>query len=209
MHLREGGSRMYIFTPQFQDLTEGTQIGEYRNTLKESLKNLKTEFIFGVAAPGQDASYLKDFGFKHLSTMNNWFYSHSGQTRPLSFYWLKREGAKNLDEAPTRKVWCGGEVLPTINGALSYGGCGFKLGVAPLSRKLHYQAFTLLRLPIEVSRVQAKLLKKLHYRHIDTGKLASYWINGWDPKEYSSAREYKFFGTKSTWGMNEGFHSTY
>lgn len=183
--------------PQFQDLTEipgGYIVG---------IKRLQTEFAFAVAAPGQNFKDLSDYGFKHLADMNNWWPTHAGENRKLEFWWLKQDAA-NLEKAPMRRGWCyyehGSSEEAALKRQLASSGCGFKLAQPPISKKEHYRFFTLLRMPIVVSPLRLKLLKEMNYRHIDTGKLASYWLNGWDPKEYSHAMEYKYFGiTHAIW----------
>jgi hypothetical protein len=192
---------MSCLIPQFQDLTEWYGVSDGYN-VQESLKAIKTEFTFAVAAPSQNIGYLIKEGFNHLSSMNNWWPSHCGQNRELKFLWLKKEGILNLAKAPLRSSWGFGDERKEkyLSDQLAKGGCGFKLAIPPIASKDHYRYFTLMRLPVRVSSLRQKLLAKLNYRLIDTGKLASYWVNGWEPKVYSHEMEYKFFGiTQSIW----------
>lgn len=196
---------MYNLVPQFQDLTEGTGLGCHENPqLKKQLKELKTEFVFGVSAVGQSGEYLKQYGFKHLATMNNWWPTHAGENRRMDFYWLKQEDAPNLPKVPERKTWGYNSQYKSLSEQLASGGCGFKLGEAPICMKEHYRYFTLMRLPVKVSPLRQVLLAKMNYKLIDTGKLASYWLNGWNPEKYTYENEYKFFGITQKLWMDRG-----
>lgn len=186
---------------QFQDLTEGHGIYAPHPNTADNVRNIQTEFAFAISSPTQSGAYLEKYGFAHLSSMNNWWPSHAGQSRELKFYWRKDPKAPNLDKKPQRMNW-GRDYYDSrkegkLSKQLALSGCGFKLATGPVTIKEHYRFFTLMRLPIEPTKTQKALLEKLHYRHIDTGRLASYWINGWKPEEFSFDKEYKFFGISS------------
>ena len=184
--------------PQFQDLTEVRSIGYEKD---REIDSIQTEFSFIVAAPGQCIKYHVARDFQHISSMNNWWPSHSGQNRELKFLWKRNKNGNNLEREPERVHWdfCDTR-YKQLSAQLAAGGCGFKLAVPPISFKEHYRYFTLMRMPVVVSPFRQKFLEKLNYHLIDTGKLASYWINGWKPEVYSHAMEYKFFGiTNDIW----------
>lgn len=203
---------MDSIVPQFEDLTEGRGLFNCAGTTEENVKAIKTEFSFAVAAPSQGGEYLEKYGFRHVSTMNNWWPTHAGQNRALKFFWRKDEKAPNLPKKPARISWQMGnyqDKAKRLALQLAHSGCGFKLCTPPVTMKDHYRFFTLMRLPIEPTDSQVKLLKKLNYRHLDTGRLASYWINGWEPKKYSFDREYDFFGiNQNIWSSRgEGWYT--
>jgi len=59
-------------------------------------------------------------------------------------------------------------------------------------------------MPLKLNDVQKRFMEEYHYRLLDTGKLATYWVNGWKPEEYSMEKEYKFFNTNQTkWRADE------
>jgi len=52
-----------------------------------------------------------------------------------------------------------------------------------------------MRLPVEITSLQKRWLNMYNFRHLDTGKLASYYVNGWKPEEYTSTKEFEYFKT--------------
>lgn len=177
---------------QYPDLTECYNIG-YEPVDVESIG---TEFAFGVAAPGQRISILKEMGFEHVSSMNNWWPTHKGQDRELKLMWRKLEGRPNNPAKVKRLRWGYGDskdVFQYISKDLAYGGCGFKIAQPPLKRASFYRFFTLLRMPLQPTKVHHSWLKMNHFRLLDTGTLATFWCNGWDPNEWNIKKEREFF----------------
>jgi len=174
---------------QFPDLTEIETIS--CNAISKS--HIKTEFAFGVAAPNQDTTLLKDLGFKHLASMMNWWPSHWGHKRELKFFWLRLE--EREPQLPGRLRWCHEPSADPKTGNfyitkdLAASGCGFKLGTPPLQRASYFRFFTLLRMPVKPGKIQQKWLGLNFFRHIDTGAQASYWVNGWEPGQWSMKEE--------------------
>jgi hypothetical protein len=195
--------------PQFPDLTEVKDLYYESNFAPEKIRALKTEFAFAVTGPNSNIAEnrLMHVGFKAISQMNNWWSSHAGESRCLTFYWKKWD-RPNLQGSVERVTWQNqkyikGEILSSLPpyGHLASGGCGLKLLENFLSKKHAYRFFTLQRMPLEPTALQLKKLASLNYRLVDSGKLASYWINGWDPDTYDVKKEYEFFGTtKEIWG---------
>jgi len=65
-----------------------------------------------------------------------------------------------------------------------------------------------MRMPTEVTPIQNRWFTLHNYRLRDKGKLASYWVNGWPPKEYSIEKEYEYFEiSKKEWKQHgeEGY----
>ena len=187
------------FYVQYPDLTECsgmTYDHDYPGrTVQGRLDCIKTEFAFGVLAPGQKPEFIQEMGFKHVSSMNNWWPTHRGQNRELKLMWRKFDGRPLLDVAQ-RVQWHyndPGDKFYPVAKDLSQSGCGLKLAQPPLKRASFYRYFTLLRMPLEPTRTQAIWLKHNHFRLLDTGTHASYWCNGWEPKKYDFKLEIEFF----------------
>jgi hypothetical protein len=192
---------------QFPDLTEVLYAEGLRN-----IKDYKTEFVFYLAARKESYNAL-DLGFKHVAAMNNWWPSHGGEVRQMSLYWLRNPN-KVKPQISAPKSWgarlasyykntpCEKHLLQT-----AASGCGFKIGQVPLKASLYNRFFTLMRLPLVLSEVRRKWLTDHNYRHLDTGSMAQYWINGWDPKVYSGIElEYAHFGiTQAQWRKEANF----
>jgi hypothetical protein len=171
-------------------------------------------------------------GMNHVASMNNWWPSHCGQERELKLYWKHLPGKKNLEKPPKQFRWCwsghhyGRELMGTVAGqysdartevvcqSLAGSGCGFKLiddsflqevdYKCDLRARSYYKFFTLIRMPLELNEVQRNFMKEYHYHLLSNGKLAAYWVNGWQPKEYSIKKEYEFFNTNATEWHNGG-----
>lgn len=185
---------------QFPDLTE---IDYAKDMTQESIKQIKTEFIFHLAAPYYEGINKTKFGFKAVSCMNNWWPSHAGENRKLTLWWMRSPGFLEGPQIADRKVWPSYCLADRKYGKivkwLSHTGCGLKIGEPPFTVKLFdtqfNRFFTLLRMPLIVSPLKQRFLASRNYRHLDTGKLASYWINGWEPEKYDVEEEYKYFKT--------------
>jgi hypothetical protein len=179
---------------QFQDLTEIPYIFN-----APPLSGIKTEFVFFLKAldkGGKDAKAL-ELGLKPVSSMNNWWPSHNGESRCLTLYWLKLPDRPNCQGAGVKRVrWEYAERGKwTSIKNLAASGCGFKIGEPPLQKRQYYKFFTLMRMPVKIKPIEKMWMTQNHFRLLDTGTMSSYWINGWDPKEYSHEMEYKFFKT--------------
>lgn len=196
---------------QFQDLTEVLYTPNKYCPI--DVKKMNTEFVFYLAAPGAELGAVTQHGLKHVSSMNNWWPSHHGETRTLRLYWLKQD-KPNLEKPPARKMWyhsrTGCEYYNPITEDMAASGCGFKLGTTLKKKTLKptgfYKFFTLLRLPLaELKPLEQKWMDLNHFRFLDKGKLAQYWVNGWEPREYSALKEYEFFHTSQKEWYEKGY----
>jgi hypothetical protein len=160
------------------------------------LNEIKTEFAFHLSASQANNFDATKAGMQAVSVMNNWWPTHNGEERKLTLYWAKLKDKPNIQEVVEPRRWNFGEYkFMSIQKELAGSGCGFKLIEPPIVRARHWMYFTLVRLPLQINKVRERLLKALNYRHLDTGTMAQYWINGWDPKTYSIEKEYEFFNT--------------
>jgi hypothetical protein len=190
---------------QFPDLTEFPSIYSIE---REKIGACKTEFAFVLIAHASKNTLadVRVLGFNPVSCMNNWWPTHRGETRLLTLCWGRVPGGALADlDKVKRKHWgyCGGyQKDPTIEPLLAGSGCGLKIGEIPLTKKSYNRFFTLMRLPVEITPLQERWLKKYHYRFLDKGSIASYWVNGWPVEEWTAEKEYAYFKTtKAEWAM--------
>lgn len=210
----------YPPTVQFPDLTEI----EYMNDSycgygpsPENVKAIKTEFIFFVKALGTSENAIA-LGLKPVSCMNNWYNAHRCEWRKMTLYWMRNPNFVDEPQTPTRTNWGINRghydeykwhpyVLDrtklTQDSFLAASGCGFALGEPPFVKKCFYQFHTLMRMPVEVKPIEKRWLLKHNYRLLDTGKLASYWVNGWLPEEYTKEKECAYFKVNADWSKIE------
>lgn len=198
------------YTPEFKEVMKkapnawASFKGEKYMPFEES--SLKTEFAFAVTAPSNAATYgggyeaLKVFKYKPLASKNNWYYGHNGEHRKLTFWWKKFPDAENVKAPP------GGFLVGGYGGSrkLTASGCGFKVGSLPLHKDEYFKFFTLLRLPVCPTNLQARWLKMYQFNRIDEGKLSSYYLNGYDPEKWTWEQEVKDFG-----GWPNGSHFSF
>ena len=179
---------MYV---QFPDLTELRGPNIYEKP--------KTEFVFYLKAIG-DCKEAERAGMTPISCMNNWWPTHCGEKRKLTLYWMRNPGSDGTPQSTNRRKWTyssyrSTEAFAKVEAHMGATGCGLKIGEPPLKVSLFHKFFTLMRMPVEVKPAQVKWLTRHNYRLIDTGKLASYWVNGWKPEEYSIEKEFEYFKT--------------
>lgn len=206
---------------QFPDLTEILFMAEswkVATPTEEDMKKIKTEFIFYVAALKLSPSAV-ELGFKPVSCMNNWFSAHRRQQRRMTLYWMRNPHSDEEPQPAYRIAWGGGYyaegklppkpyIVDRTKGLSEYSflaasGCGFNIGEPPFDKGTCYQFPTLMRMPVEVLRPEAQELVKHGYRLLDTGKLASYWVNGWKPEKYDFVKECKYFNVNLDWSPKE------
>lgn len=196
--------RMSYCYKQYPDLTE---IGCYEVLHTNFQKEIDTEFVFYLRAIGS-AGYAtpENYGFKLVSSMNNWWPSHYGEERRLDLFWMKLPEKPDFSAREVYRVkWsygraCNTNYLKAHEKHMAKSGCGLKIGEPPFKATLFHRFFTLMRLPVELKPSQTKWLKLHNYRFLDSGKEAQYWVNGWPPEEYSMEKEYEFFKTsKAEW----------
>lgn len=181
---------------QFPDLTE---LKYTSSVTEENIRNVKTEFMFYLKGPLGSGNSVTQQGLKPVSIMNNWWPTHCGENRALTLYWGRVPHSEGIAQPATRKTWgYFSGAFTTIEQHLAASGCGLKIGEPPFKVALFHRFFTLMRMPVVVTPIQQRWLKKHNYRLLDTGKVASYWINGWKPEEYSHAKEYAYFKTTCT-----------
>lgn len=187
---------------QYPDLTEVVDIGNY------TLLPIKTRFAFAVTSPYQtkkDYATIIEAGFKHIRSMNNWFYGHRGDWRQLKFFWYENPNGK---DTPTTPMSFGGATSRTIPPSskethairlyreLSRGGCGFKLVDNEFSRPHYFQFFTLLRRPLNPLLKERVAMEASNFNMIGQTENSSFWLNGWKPKKWSVEAECKLFNMK-------------
>lgn len=182
---------------QYSDLTEIKHLGHPSRIVEHRgyLSTITTEFFFYLLAPGSFPESAKALGLRPVAAMNNWWPSHCTQARKLVLYWGRNPQYVRGKEPPLPKrlAWCDMRYLAAS-------GCGFKIGEPPMRTKLFDRYFTLMRMPRIVLKTQEKWLAKHNYKHLDTGDMASYYINGWDPDTYNKDLEFKHFGlTEDEW----------
>jgi hypothetical protein len=169
-----------------------------------------TEFAFGVASPGQNYDELLEAdGYKNLACALNWYPSHIGEKRILKFWWKKypeniepqipqvRRYGGNVRNEAWRIPGSGMTNYYKYTGVLAGTGCGFAFMDFPIpfkrSERIPMRYFTLLRAPLKLHRVQETWMKCWRFKKIDEGRLASYWLNGFDPKGYKPADEIEYW----------------
>jgi len=192
---------------QFPDLSE-VHVGSLYSDIASSIfltdnllttSYLKTEFCFAVSAPGaseRSIEILKKIGFKNLSSMKNWWPSHVLEKERTLRFWWKKTGIKEPCLGSMRKIWKSYSYNDEHKfhfEHMAYTGCGFKIGELPLRAVRFHQYFTLMRLPLQLVGFQRKWLERYHFRHIDTGISSQYWINGWNPEEYTETMEMSYW----------------
>lgn len=184
---------------QLPDLTEVL----WAHNLPEEVPEAETEFLFFLSGPCGGHRNLPE-GMQPVSCMNNWWPSHHGEMRTLTLYWMRPPNGTKDPQPCKRKKWLYDEErrmkYPTskfnaIKEHLAASGCGFKIGVPPFRVKLFHRFFTLMRMPVEVKPIQKRWLTLHNYRLLDIGAMASYWVNGWKPEEYSEEKELAYFKT--------------
>ena len=185
---------------QFPDLTEVL----YESGLREPAL-YKTEFVFYLAACTRSPLAVNN-GFTLVSSMNNWWPSHGGEERQMNLYWLRNPN--KTEPQVSKPLRWGDRWVNSYKGTscekhlsqTAASGCGFKIGQLPFKAELYNRFFTLMRLPLVLSTTRQKWLIDHHYKPLDTGSMAQYWINGWDPKEHSFETEYEHFKiTRADW----------
>jgi hypothetical protein len=187
---------MYI---QFPDLTE-----LFAGSLDPgaiNLQSFKTEFIFAVSAPNANdrtVEGLREVGLKHLSSMKNWWPSHRDEEERTLKFWWKKTSLKTPYIGAIRQKWeysspnLAGEEAEHFKHT-AFTGCGFKIGELPLRAARFHQFFTVMRLPLKLVGFQKRWLERYHFRHVDTGTFAQYWVNGWKPEEYTVDLEMEYW----------------
>lgn len=184
---------------QYPDLTELTHF--YHNDYLEDLfSSTTTEFLFFLEALPAKLYTPLDYGFKPISSMNNWWPTHKGENREMKLWWMKMPRPfpkpRPVDRVRWGEYFNYSEIRFTRNVLhMAASGCGFKIGEPPFKARLFHRFFTLMRMPVETNRVQKRWLKLHNYRFVDKGELASYWVNGWPCETYSIDKEYKYFNT--------------
>lgn len=172
---------------------------------------LETEFAFAVDVKDSGEPYLQQNGFKKISSCTNWWPSHDDSHRKLSLWWMENPKAPNLKSIPVRRSWCD-RVLEgnkydsqweytRLGGRMASSGCGMMLDEAKEMPKdgTYWKFFCLLRQPVKPDTERLEWLKKLHFKHIVTGMLASYWHNGYNDKTWSEEKEIKRWGNWASW----------
>ena len=159
-------------------------------------QTIKTEFIFVTtaltsysnSAACSRGKRLRELGFRAISSMNNWYPSHSGEERQITLWWKRVHTGKDVVAQRCDKYtpypYIGANTAAYHQPRITQGGCGFKFGTLPLRQGQYWRYHTLLRLPLTLSRLRLHWLETYNFKQIDTGTFASFWANGWDPKTY-------------------------
>lgn len=188
---------------QFPDVTE--YYYQYDMSPKAS-EAVKTEFAFNLGAFRNHSAEAEDIGLKPVSTMMNWWPTHAGEIRPLTLFWGRAIYDNGIPQPTNRTYWRFARQDPVWNKIvfdLAASGCGLKIAEPPLKKEKFHRFFTLLRMPLKLAPIQVKWMAKYNFRLIDTGRLATFWVNGWDPKTYNENEEFKYFSTtKNEWNRH-------
>lgn len=189
-------------TTQWPDVTELIRSSEFKDervTCDFITQKVTTEFAYATTAnrtgkwtEGPGIAGLHRCGFEPISAMKNWYSVHSADRWPIIFWWKRIHTGPDVVERPAfRTYWCGDSAQQ-----LHHSGCGFRMGMEPLTRAKYLRYFSLLRMPLEVSKQRQRWLKNQNYRMIAKGTFATFWINGWDPKSWTVKREWAFFKSR-------------
>lgn len=167
-----------------------------------ALINVKTEFAFATVSFASRQEHtvtaLKDLGFIPITTMNNWWYSHYSEWRPITFYWKRMKSIEESVEIPyNTKYWYSVSdnasfMKPNPVQTIHASGCGFSLNFNRFSSK-YWRYFTLFRAPLKLTPGKQNWLKQRNFRLLDTGKFAQYYINGWDTDKYTKELEQDYW----------------
>lgn len=177
------------------------QSGDYDRVANlTALNEIKTEFAFATVACAKSyqshvAKALTDAGFSAITTMSNWFYSHSGQWRPITFYWKRMKSVEESEEVPFKTTyWYTDSNFVSKNPVktIHASGCGFGLNFGRFSNR-YWRYFTLFRTPLSLTPGRENWLKMRNFRLLDTGKFAKYYINGWDAESYTVDKEKEYW----------------
>jgi hypothetical protein len=168
------------FVPQFPDVTEINGIWNLIGTNTEAAlrrKGLPTQFMFATSATYSMVRDLETFNFRPLARMTNRNPVHEKEEgRFITFWWKRLRNTQKIVVKPEPKHY----IMSTVDVPdLAAGCCGFKLleGKIPLT-----PYFSLLRMPLAMPEPRVQQLSHAGYRLIDTGSLATFWLNG-DPLE--------------------------
>ena len=185
---------------QYPDLTElvsSIHFADDRITPEVVQKLIATEFAFattvnhdGSWTDGPGIAGLIRNGFEPLSCMKNWFDSHSDDKWGIVFWWKRIHAFDVRPQQAERAHW---GIAPND---LHLSGCGFKIGEPPLLSERFFRYFSLLRMPLDTSKVQLRWLETHNYRMIAMGQFANYWVNGWDPKVWTYEKEIEYFQSR-------------
>jgi len=183
--------QMYV---QFPDLTEIHYHYALTSCSKKTLEeSVKTEFVFTLQSPvhsrGGHGAVLHDF--KCVSSMRNWSKFHPDWDKRRLDLWWKRIHPEAEPQESARYRWRTLESDPTQRHQAS--GCGFRIAEPPLETRMFTKFFSLLRMPLEPRPIQLRWLANNNYRLIERGNLASYWVNGWNPLDYTMENEIEYW----------------
>jgi hypothetical protein len=165
------------FVPQFPDVTEINGIWHLKNINTEAAllrKGLSTQFMFATSVIYSTVTQLYALGFHPLALMRNNNPVHGGEKRLITFWWKQLRKTQKITVTPIPKHY----IMTTVEVPdLAAGCCGFKL----LEDKIPLTPyFSLLRMPLAMPEPRLQQLSHEGYRLIDTGSLATFWLNG-DP----------------------------
>jgi hypothetical protein len=166
------------FVPQFPDVTEINGIWHLKDITSERslrLKALRTQFMFATSVNYSNIGQLKVLDFHPLARMTNRNPVHEKEGgRFITFWWKRLRNAQKIAITPQPKHY----IMTTVEVPdLAAGCCGFKIleDRIPLT-----PYFSLLRMPLAMPEPRIQQLNHAGYRLIDTGSLATFWLNG-DP----------------------------
>lgn len=175
---------------QAPDVTELSS--SYLTNLKHSFleQRVWTEFAWVTVAVGttngtgvrpEALDSLKRLGFNPISRMSNRHPCHSQQKYYLEFWWKRmHDGVDPWKAGPVRVNRCdwGGYRDKSASG------CGFNFGEPPLTeiKTRFFDFFSLLRIPHTDDKdgLYESHLKRFNFRKVDRGRLATFYVNGFD-----------------------------
>lgn len=162
----------------------------YVKQLRTLEENAGTEFAFATTAEYQNTENaspqvgiaLTALGWIPVGKRLNWSRWHNGSP-PVTIWFRHLVPGASQQPGPRRRY--AGNTAETLGGYCKHHvaySCGAKL-IDAVGRPGPYVA--LWRRPVELRPRQLSLMKTRGWRHVATGSLASYWVNGFTPDEWT------------------------
>jgi hypothetical protein len=178
---------------QAPDVTEILSHGLVNLTEDSLREKVKTEFAWVVTSSAVTGKItidaLERLKFKEISRMSNHYPGHKGQRHHLTFWWKRVHDKSKVLGPIQRTYWC------EVDKWTTSGGCGFKMGEPPFKGSLIQLTnfFSLIRIPNTKNVLKyEKIIAKHNFQRVDTGELATFFVNGWR-RGWSYEKEMKFF----------------
>lgn len=163
---------------------------DFSTILDKHASKVSSEFAFCVTSASQMtpnggsynvSPYLRDAGWRLVGQKLNWYPSHNGDHCVGVWFKRLRTGGVDMSVVQPRQCYNGGPPSPKN---LVWSSCGAKFLVGLSQLRWGNKMLSLARLPVDIPLRWKPFLKVHGWRHVDTGQLASYWVNGWEPADY-------------------------